>query len=554
LTKLRFKKLASSTNPFPWLEPLKGRGYFNPTNNPPPQEVPNKKGYFSVTYWNVLGYLENVTSQNAKNPSKEITESLLDIVNSIINYRNEAGERIENYGTDWIIVKIIFLLPIEKITEEHIEFIGTALNSKLGMTLVADEIGKAVLPKLINSKATELVLKLMDVILEYQKTNRGTTDKYTSVMDEYQLNEALKKHKPAIAKLCGIEAAEIALNKIIAITNEEQSQFNNIWISTIEDHPQTSFPDIYECQLVHFVRDMFELANPNQVEEKVKKLLKREHPIFKRIALHTINHHYEHLRELFWSWKVNPLDESFIKHELYELLKANCSSFSKEQIKKVLEWVELKKYYIADDIKEDKERIEKILAYRKKEWLSALLETKDPNVISSYEKYSQINPKELGHPGFDFWSEGWTGTISPIEKVELLNKSNEEIAEYLINYKEEEGWRKPSKEGLSESFRNCVSENPENFANDMKPFLGVERLYQGALLWGLNEAWRAKKDFTWDGILNFTSQIIESDEFWNEKYKKVSYNYRNWIISQIADLIENGTKDDNHAFDVSSSN
>jgi len=543
------KKLASSNNPFPWLKPLKEKGFFSPRNNPTRQEVPDKKG-FTIPYWNVLGYLENIASQNTKNQSDEVTELLLDIVNSITNYRNEAGERIENYRTDQIITKIIFTLPIENITKEHIEFIEIALKSKWDTTLVTAEIGKTVLPKLVNNKAKELVLKLLDVILAYQKSNKEITDEYTSVMDDYWLNEALKRHKPAIAKLCGIGAAKIAINKIKSIVNEDKSQFNNIWITTIEDHPQTSFPDQYECQLVHFVRDMFEHSEPVKIKEDINNLLKEEHSIFKRIALHTINYHYKELNELFWNWEGNPLNEGMLKHELYELLKANCSYFSKEQIKKILGWIESKKHYIRDEIKEDKEHVEKILAYRKKEWLSALLETKDPDVIASYEKYEKINPVEIDHAGFDFWSESLTGTISPIEKIELLNKSNEEIAEYFINYKEEKGWKKPSKEGLIETLRNCVSENPEKFADDMKPFLSVQRLYQHALLWGLSEAWRAKKDFVWDGILNFVCKIIKSVKFWNEKYEERKDNYRNWIISQIADLIEAGTKDDNHAFDA----
>jgi hypothetical protein len=544
-----FKKLACSNNPYPWLKPLKEKAYFDPRNNPLPQEVPDNKGYFTIPYWNVLGYLNNVSLENAKTPSEEITELLLDIINSIINYRDEEGERIENYQTDWIIIKIIFTYPIEKITKEHIEFIRTALKSKWNTLLVAAEIGITVFPKLISSEAMELILKLIDVILDYQKTNRKPRDKYTSIMDEHWLTKALKKHKPAIAELCGIQAAKIALKKIHTITNKDKSQFNNIWIPTIEDHLQTSFPDRYECLLVHFVRDMFTLAEPLTIREEVINLLKEEHPIFKRIAIHAINYHYKDLNELFWNWEGNPLNEHLLKHELYELLKANCSSFSKKEIKQVLEWVESKEYYVPDEIKGDKEHTEKILAYEKKKWLSALLETRDPDVVLSYKKYKKLNPAELDHPGFLIWTESMWGTISPIEKVELLNKSNEEIAKYLADYKEKRGWKKPTEEGLSETLRNCILENPQKFANDMKPFLSVQRLYQHALLCGFFEAWHAKKDFIWDGILNFISQIVESDDFWKLNYEKESYNYRNWIISQIVDLIEEGTKDDNHAFD-----
>lgn len=528
-----FKKLASSNNPIPWLKPLIEKGYFIPRN--------------IILNWNVLGYLENVAIQNAKNPYDEITGLLLDIINSISNYQNETGERGENYRTDWFIVKIIFLLPIEKISKEHIEFIGTALKSKWNKTIVSAEISRSVLPKLIDNEAKELILKLLYVILGYQKINEETTNKYISVMDEHWLNEVFKNYTEAIAKLCGNEAADIAFNKIIAITNEDKFQF---WIPTIEDHLQTGFPDRYEYQLVHFVRDLFELSKPNQIKEIINNLLIKEHPIFKRIALHIINFHYKYLNDLFWNWKSNPLNEGTLKHELYELLKVNCSSFSKEQIRKVLMWIESETYNISNETKDSKER-EKKIAYRKKEWLSAVLETKDPDVISSYEKYQDINPAELDHPGFASWIESWTGDISPIEKVELLNKSNEDIVEYLINYKEEEGsWKKPSIEGLSESLRNCVSENPQKFANDMKPFLRVQRLYQHALLWGLSEAWRSMKDFTWENIFNFMSQIVESNDFWSESYGEGGYNYRNWIISQMADLIEDGTKNDKHAFDI----
>ena len=533
-----------------WLKPLKEKGYFAPEKNPKPREVSDQPGNYRIPYWTALDYLENVANKNSEQSSDEITNLLIEIVNSIANYKEENAERIENYKTDWILVKIICKLPIERITKEHIEIIGTILRSKRDTTLVASEIGKSVLPRLINDQAKELVLKLMDVMLEYQKTDKETTDKYTLVMDEYWLNEILKKHKPAIAKLCGIEAVEIAVKKMISITKEDDSQFNHIWIPAIEDHPQTQFPERYGCQLVHFVRDMFDLSKPDQIKAKINGLIKEEHPIFKRISIHTINYHYEDLNELFWSWKGNPLDEIWLRHELYELIEDNCSSFTKKQIDIILEWIESKKYHIPTEIEGDKEKVDMLLAYKKKEWLLTLLDTKDTDVISNYEKYQKINPTEVEHPGFVQWSECWTGSISPIEKVLLLNKSNEEIAKYLATFKEEGGLRKPSIEGLAETLRECILENPKNFSDEMEPFLNVQRFYQHALLRGFSEAWSTKKDFAWNNVLDFILKIIVLDDFWNEKYEKGVFNYRNWIISQIAELIEEGTRDDAHAFDA----
>ncbi|GAV23531.1 SIR2 family protein [Carboxydothermus pertinax] len=537
-----FKKLALSPNPFPWIKQLKERGYFGPKNNPPPQEA----------YWNVLEYLENVAAKNEETPLEEITNALLEIINSIISYRDEIGKRIENYRTDKTLVKIIFSLPIEKITKDHIEFVRTALSSKWNTTLVAAEISKTILPKLLDKKEDHLILQLLDVILDYRKIKKKPlfdekeTYEYTSLMDEYWLKEALIKHKQIIAKLCGIEAAKIAIYKIKSIIKDDKSQFNNIWIPTIEDHPQTSFPERYDCQLVYFVRDMFELSEPQKIKKEIESLLKEEHLIFNRIAIHIINFHYKDLNKLFWSWKDNPLEESFLKHELYELLKNNGSTFSKEQINKVLQWIETKQYYISKEIKDNKDQVEKILAYRKKEWLSALLDTGDENVLSTYEKYDQINPSKLDHPGFIYWKETETtwGYESSVAKEELLDKSNEEIADHLINFK---GTGCMDIEELSDMFRNWVAENPEKFTNNIKPFLNVPCIYLHALLWGFNEAWRSKKKINWQVVFDFILKLLTLDDFWNEEYKDL--NYRNWIISQIAELIKEGTKDDNHAFD-----
>jgi len=120
-------------------------------------------------------------------------------------------------------------------------------------------------------------------------------------------------------------------------------------------------------------------------------------------------------------------------------------------------------------------------------------------------------------------------------------KTNEEIAENFRSTKEQ-----IHAKGLSDSFKNCVLENPEKFTNNIKPFLNVPRIYQHALLWGLSEAWRLGKDINWQVVFDFIKNLITPDDFWDEKYSR--FNYRNWIISRIAELIEEGTKDDNRAF------
>lgn len=540
-----FKKLSLSSNPISWLKPLKNKGYFNPENNPKPKEIPDNKGYFTIPYWDILLYLKNVAEKNEETPSEETTDILLNIIDSIINFKDKDGKRVDNYHTDLAIIDIIFSLPIEKIDENHIKFIREVLNSKWNTAnMVTYEIYKSVLPKLIAKEAREIILKLLNVILDYKKMEEKILDKktfkYKSIMDEYLLNELFKKYNSKIAKLCGIEAAKIAISKIKSILKEnDKSKFNLFWIYTIEDNQNLLLSKRYEKLLTYFVIDMFKFSNPKKIKEEIRSLLNEKHPIFKRIAIYIINHHYKDLHQLFWNWsqQINPLEEKELKHELYELFQNNCIDFSDEQINKILDWIESKKYYI-EDIKNDKN----LLAYKKKEWLSSLLKTEKSNVTEAYNKYNQISPEEIEHKGYDVWigEFNWEKEETLSIKKEFLNKSNEEIAKYFAKL--------PKKNEFSNALIDITSENPEKFSNNLQPFLKVQRIYQYALLAGFNKAWQSQKEINWEAIFDFISKIISEDKFWNDENYERGYNYKNWIIDEIAELIKNGTKNDEYAF------
>jgi hypothetical protein len=46
---------------------------------------------------------------------------------------------------------------------------------------------------------------------------------------------------------------------------------------------------------------MLEAADPKEIEPIVKDMLVEEHDIFKRLAYHLTNHHYDTLSPLLWS-------------------------------------------------------------------------------------------------------------------------------------------------------------------------------------------------------------------------------------------------------------
>ncbi len=545
-----FKKLAVASKPLEWLIPLRNAGYFAPKNDPKPQKVPNKKGYYTVPHWNTLDALENMAVKNEEEPNDEVSKILLEIVDGIIMYR-ENGERIDNYRTDSKMLKIISHFPIEYIGTQHIQFIRDALRPRIGTSLIDHEIGKLFFPKLIREAARVMIIGLLDVILHYSESDKEYIRKYISIMDPYYLKKTLDKNKKGISGICAVEAANVAITKMHEILKEDKSQFNYIWIPTIEDHKQTRFPDEYECQLVYFVRDMLEAADPKEVDPIVKNMLSEKHDIFKRLAYHLISYHYHSLSYLLWSVPYNPLNILTI-HELYELFKANCKSFNETQIATVLNWIETQDFHLSDDVSGITEKEGKTKAYYKKEWLVALLDTGNEEVKLRYESYNSINDATIEHPGFHYWSSGagFVQEVSPIDENEFKKKTNAEIAMYINSYKEENetSWKDFTKINLASSVRKFVSNDPARFSKDLSPLLCVARKYQYEFLRGFEEAWRNNKDFDWNELLPFLKNLIEDGSFWSEEKQEGGYEYNRWISDAIADLIHEGTKDDKHAF------
>lgn len=536
-----FRQLSKSENPTSWLKPVTRRGYFDPQNNPA-----STAGFGS--YWNAMAALENIANVNGSSPITDITEDIISIINLIIDYRDDKGQRIENPLTDRHIIRIIFLLPLERISDYYFEFIRKCLNSQYEPVIIAEEIGDRIIPKLFEIDRNVHLINILDIILDFKESKPRRFEDYSSILGQYYLQILLEKHSEHFIKVCNLQAIDIALEKIELIVTKDDSQFHEIWTPSIRE--KCEFKDRYDNQIIHFIWTGFKILGPIEIRQRVYELLKKEHPIFKRIAICAIDEYYSELKDLFWQCGVNPLDEYHIKHEVYELFNNHCLTFSDNEIQTILDWIETASYY-EYRVSDDEDVQQKYLARCKKEWLLSLLSTNNPDVQKIYEKYHTINPVEISHPGRTIVVEHMSGSISPISKEDLLEKSNQEIVQYLNGFKEDDiGWSKISVHSLGDIFRMCIIENPQKFVDDLDPFLDLKRIFQFELFFGLSEAWREGKNYEWKGVFLFINNIINSEDFWLEVYQEGRSNYRNWIISRIAVLIEEGTKNDAHLFDL----
>ena len=304
----------------------------------------------------------------------------------------------------------------------------------------------------------------------------------------------------------------------------------------------------YDELLVRFTCNLFRYAEPDSIVEMVEGLLQESHTIFKQITLNVIKRHYDDLKRFFWEWHVNPLDDIVLKPEIYQLIQANCLVFDEGEIDRMLHWIESQQ-----DIEgaEDDDIRAKQVAYRKREWLSALMETGNEKVISAYNKYREINSEKLERPGLLLWTRTWEGVTSPTTIEELSGMSNAQIAVLLNDFKDKgvSGPSIPTERGLAEMLEEYVGLNPQRFANDLQPFQGVRNFYQYRIFRGFLKAWRDKKEFDWAKLLNFIHQLVSSERFWVEQNETHYGGHSEWIFV-VAELIESGTKNGEYAFDV----
>lgn len=527
-----------------WLLFFEKEEYFVGSKNPDPVEAEDNPGFYSMPYWAVLTYLEEVARQNLENPDKDTTESLIRIIDNISQFKDEDGQRVENYRTDYTVFKLICTLPEEYLDDRHFEYIKIGLTSKWD-GLIGHSFND-LLERFISIGNKDLLLKSVEVLLTH-RVIEDTFEKVHSIFRSYELQRILSDFKEKLIPILGIDILNISLRKIIEVIEIDKSSFHNISIPAIEDHKQTSFTDRYDCQLVYLLRDTLEKLDTKDVAKTLKELLLKENPVFSRIAVHIIRIRYNEFKDFFWSID-NPLELKLTKHEVYELLKEHSSNFSTQEIDQIIDWINSKEYYIAEEFKDDRDKIERSTAYRKKEWLTSLLPSGSEKVTEMIKELDKVNDADVEHPGFDSWHSSLTGNISPLTMNEIHEMSLEEIISYYHDFNQQHhDFMGPSVDGLIDMLTMAVRKNPDKYIVDVTPMVEAPAQIQYSWIRGLGESWRdEKKKFECAEVFNVVLEIIQKEEFWASHNS--DDNYCRWFVSSLISFIENGLQNDNHAF------
>ncbi|WMS87878.1 hypothetical protein [Pleionea litopenaei] len=542
-----------------WFDPLAERGYFSPEANPKP--VPAKEeGYVNIPSWPVVDYLVKTAPELADKKNLEYVEKYLHVLVNVTTYAKK--NKVSNYHTWWQFAEIISLIPHNSIPIESIDIVDYWLDDKYECGLVAQVVGAKWLPKLLqinDDHALKLANKIIEflykvIFIEREHEEKGKLDA-SFRFDYYHAKEITERTAKLAGEKLGLDAIKIFdafLSNILVQLNSDL--WSSLWQPAIEDHEQNKYRDDAKNILIKAYRDSMDgyiHTTPNEASKYVKSMLASEYQTIQRIAIYIIGRNYHLFTDVVDQLlDVKYLDSNY-QHEMWHFLNKCYPNFTDSNKEKVLELI----YGIAS-YDDEGELHAGASAYNKAIWLSAIKEygEREANLYFESTKIAKTEPE---HPDFSsYMSVGWSGRKSPKTIEELQALSFDELVQELKNYKDSDAFNDHGLEELAKVFKQLVKNEPLKYYLNLNKFIYLDFAYIYELIEAYRNLWEDKSKFPWDEIweklLEFCSNVIEQDRFWdpeNAKQRESFVANRHWIISSIGRFIEAGTKTDQHAFD-----
>lgn len=541
-----------------WFYPLKDMGYFEAQKVPPPKPAGEKETYY-IPEWNVLSYLERISQKLKKPENDKYINELLKIIKSVSYYKDKEGNHIDNYRTWWSFIKILTNIPNEKIPQETIDLIPFWVDSRFDTTLQGIEIVTKLLPKFLNEASTEDDLKKAEKIIKYitevksvkvsKKDEKlfGKKEEYSFKVDRHWIEKTFRKNTNLIVQKCSLFVVDDLVIKIeTMLANHEDGTYSSFYTNARSDEPIDIFTNALKKILVEKAKE-----KPAEIKDLLEKFITHDFYYFQKMAIYVIGQNVGKYQDLIWKHINDIIGDSVLRNhlvgdELKHLLQ-NMRELPPEKKQRLKSLIEQGPRQDIPD-----EDSDKYILRWKQELCQAL--SHDPTFSQFYEELKVQTQEEAELPPGLVWTEIKAGPgSSPLSEGDLIKKPNEELANIFTEFRTENYWEGPSVDGLSDVLKKVVQENPNKFIKNLNPFLNSGYLYIYDILLGIRDAWKGKKEIEWEKILDFIRKYIDRKDFWDDKFSVKDSHWKadhDWVLRQIGDLIQEGTRDDSWAFDA----
>ena len=541
-----------------YFDTLVEKGFFDPVHNPAPVRV-DEQGYFQIPYWKALDYLVACAKWTGSEDNSDLANKIMGIVRSV-SATSASSDSGENYHTYRVFAEIIGLLPIDSVSTKDVDLVQGWLNTRFDRSLVVHALDEGVLHRFLSSedsaawdKAVQLVGYCTQIAWRHTKYGADTEEPVT-VVDEYWLKELVDHHASSFGRKVGHGAATLFSDRVREVFGRGgRSKWSQVFRAAVEEDGQNPQGNSAEDCVVVGLREVL-LAwcdgDPPAAKPFVHSLLREENEMLRRIGIYVLGQRWKDLSELYYPIAIPELFKSGHLHELYGLLRDNFERFSNQERAATIRAIR--------NLPEPKEDTSGIRERNQHRWLSALAGTAyEP----AAEWLAELTKKFRGDPGhseyLSFTETRWGPGPSHYSVQELISFATERsIGERLSTVKQGDMWEGPTVEALVDELERAVGSVPEKFVHVLPDFLAVPRPYQYGLINGYLKLWREPKESVastdWNGIwsplFRFFKQLLADSQFWNigdTDWREVQPSR---VANAIADLLDYGTRDDQHAY------
>ncbi len=522
-----FECISKIDNPLDWLQFVYKNGYIKPDKVPGPKKD-ESDGMYWMPWWNAIKYL-NAVAEDAEKINGNTSGLLIKIIEEHFNYfmkkkhdRTSINRRIEN-----CLLRLIAAIPANKITEKHVEYIRFLLNSAWH-NYSFEQISDILLPKLMQAKKKDIVIELFKVAIDYRKPNdidKNGNSELESLLDRnsIQLRKLIDRNVVNLCPEYAFEFVKILTDKISKIIKEhgDHDRFNVFRINDITNINPPRYSRGYEKQLVYATVSLVKkIDKESEVEQLIKSLEKKSHPIFNRIKYCVFSDHFKEFPKLVWQYveKDPPIKYDECQRERYLFLRNNAKAFDEIHMDQILEWIEKLDAYYSDKNEKQKQQYE---AIEKKEWLSALEDADNVKVKELYDKYNKINSKTRSHPGYLVHCsfEGVKSLPSYVKKWRELSVEDiiKNIKRIKINNTDESG-NIIYEDDLAREIKQWTINDPKKYADRIQMFIKNDLyLYLIHIIRGVSASEVRLDDKTWDKFFDDIHSYVGTKHVWSNK-------------------------------------
>ncbi|MFC2062538.1 hypothetical protein ACFLS8_01120 [Chloroflexota bacterium] len=498
-----------------WLKPLNDVGFF--TKPSEPLYNYETSGY-RIPVWPESRYLARVASiepeivlKIAENiPETENDHIHTDLIDIALQIPPKLSVRLARKAESWLKSRFKLIFP-----------------EKMGALVVYLAEGGEV------DESVALAEKLLKVMPDSKKLDDDSSGdsfrlppKPEIHFDEWHYQEILEKYMPRLVEIAGEAALSMLcslLNDAIRLSKRKESErewedYSFMWRPQIDGHEQNHGRDIQDL-LVSAVRDAAESMMNTKPKDVLNIIDAHSYKVFKRISLH-----------LRWKWpkvdmegtaqiltEFDVFEDPHMGVELNQLLQDLFDELPEgtqgaylsfiNSGPKLDNWIDFvtKRTSKKPSQEETKRHVRRwqykhlwpIRAYLKADKLKQFEELK--------EEFGELDESEFR----PFRMSTFWGSTSPKSLEELRSMSLDELIGFLKSWKASNGGEGPSKEGLSQTVKQLVSSDPEQFALNSEKLEGLSPIYINAILSSIGEAIKKDIKLPWDHILNICQIIIK---------------------------------------------